>query len=216
MARIPRAAAEIEKVNNHILVTAQDIIIKEGYDALSMRRLAQKLGVSATTIYRYYSGKDALYLNILIKGFEEFYEKLYTAYEKGDTPYKKIRNYIAEYIDFGIKKANLYNIMMVWNVPKYYDFVGTASEGLAKKELDTAIRIEELIEKVFTETGVFDGLSRQERAAAALRLKCCVHGFISFYNSQIVSYLKDISDVGYGPAVKYFIDSLLLAYFPNI
>lgn len=43
-----------------IVATAIDIADREGLDAVSMRRIAGRLGVATMSLYRYVSGKDAL------------------------------------------------------------------------------------------------------------------------------------------------------------
>ncbi|GLS82212.1 TetR/AcrR family transcriptional regulator [Paraferrimonas haliotis] len=43
-----------------ILIAAESIIAREGYQGLSMQKLAEEAGVAAGTIYRYYDNKEAL------------------------------------------------------------------------------------------------------------------------------------------------------------
>lgn len=41
-----------------------------------MRKIASRLGFTATTIYNYYNNKDEINLMIRIKGFEKLYDML--------------------------------------------------------------------------------------------------------------------------------------------
>lgn len=195
MPKKPRTPEEVEKVNDHILQTAQQLIVSDGYGAFSMRKLAAKLGVTATTIYRYYDSKEVLYLHILISGFEALYQQMQSAVESSDITDEQLRRGFRAYIDFGIRQANLYNIMMVWNVPKYYDFIGTPAEDVAKRELATALRIEQLNDTLFARSSLLTGLSPEKAQAKKRNIKCCIHGFISFYNSQITDYILEIGKV---------------------
>lgn len=47
-----------------ILDAARELFINEGYEKFTMRKLAQKIGYSPTTIYIYFKGKDDLLLAI--------------------------------------------------------------------------------------------------------------------------------------------------------
>lgn len=214
MAKTARKPEEILKIKKHILDTALKLIVKEGYGAFSMRKLAAKLGISATAIYRYYESKEILYLNVLIEGFGELAGKLEAAYNVASAPADKLRNIARAYIEFGIKKANLYNIMLIWNVPKYYDFVGTPAESVAKKELETALSVQEIALKGMTDAGFFQDLGEKEMLAAALEIICAIHGFISFYNSRVMDYLAGAGkDIVPEQAVEDFLDALSHRFF---
>lgn len=54
-----------------ILVAARALLDSEGLDALSMRNLAERLGIRAPSIYKHFSGKDALAAALISEGFEE-------------------------------------------------------------------------------------------------------------------------------------------------
>lgn len=49
---------------------ALDLIVAEGYDGFSMRKLAVRLNIAAKTICNDFHNQDELYLHLLIKGFE--------------------------------------------------------------------------------------------------------------------------------------------------
>ena len=50
MPKAPMTKEEIEDTRERILDTALDIIIKDGFNNLSIRKIASRLGVTATTI----------------------------------------------------------------------------------------------------------------------------------------------------------------------
>ncbi len=55
-----------------ILAAACDIYLLEGYKGMSMRKIAQKAGVSPTAIYRHFENKEALHHQVLREGFRTF------------------------------------------------------------------------------------------------------------------------------------------------
>lgn len=55
-----------------ILEAARDLMAKGGLQGLSMRALAERVGVSATAIYHYFEGKQDLIDRVVRMGFERF------------------------------------------------------------------------------------------------------------------------------------------------
>ncbi|MGD8699131.1 MAG: TetR/AcrR family transcriptional regulator [Gemmatimonadales bacterium] len=55
-----------------ILEAARDLLAQGGIDALSMRAVAARVGVSATAIYNYFDNKQALVQSVISSGFERF------------------------------------------------------------------------------------------------------------------------------------------------
>ena len=51
-----------------ILEAARDLYAKEGVHALSMRKLADQVGISATAIYRHFDDKEHLILAAVLPG----------------------------------------------------------------------------------------------------------------------------------------------------
>ena len=75
-----RNEKEVEQVRQKILEGALEIIVKEGFDSLTMRKLGTRIGMTAPNIYNYYAGKDALYISIVIAGFEMLHRALQKAF----------------------------------------------------------------------------------------------------------------------------------------
>ena len=64
-----RRGAESEQA---ILDAARDVLARDGVDALSMRSVAERVGMSATAIYHYFANKEALVERVVEAGFERF------------------------------------------------------------------------------------------------------------------------------------------------
>lgn len=59
-----------------IVEAARDIVATEGMAALSMRAVAERVGVSATALYHYFDGKQALVDRVVKTGFRRIREYL--------------------------------------------------------------------------------------------------------------------------------------------
>ena len=64
----PGAAA----VETAILEAARDLLAEGGVERLSMRQVADRVGVTATAIYHYFDGKQALIDRVVFRAFERF------------------------------------------------------------------------------------------------------------------------------------------------
>jgi hypothetical protein len=58
-----------ENTRVNILDAAYDIVKDEGWQALSMRKIADKIEYTAPIIYEYYANKEAILLELTKKGF---------------------------------------------------------------------------------------------------------------------------------------------------
>lgn len=65
-----------------ILEAARDLLAEGGLEALSMRLVAERVGVSATAIYHHFKGKDALVARVVQDGFKRIGECLRQAAER--------------------------------------------------------------------------------------------------------------------------------------
>ncbi len=189
MPKKARTPEEIQEVKQRILDKALELISEDGFNNFSMRKLASKLNMTATPIYGYYKNKDEIYLSVLLQGFENMYQLLSAAYEAGKTPVERLKNICREFIKFGINNPNFYNIMLVLNAPKFYDYVGTSMERLASLELNAAIKVRDFGIKVITESGLIKDQASETSSMIVIELLCSMHGFVSFVNGRIVDYL---------------------------
>ena len=193
MPKSPRTREEINKVKENILDTALYLIADEGFQNLSMRRIASRLGVTATTIYNYYSNKDELYFMIRTHGFELLYQKLVEAYNDHSTPRERLQACIRSYIKFGIDNPDYYDVMFVnKNVPKYLESIGTELEGVASIDKETGLKTLFFIARLFKELYPGDRSFTDEDARySTIRLWCELNGVVSLNNSRLLLEVDD-------------------------
>ena len=63
-----------EDVRERIVEAARDIVSEEGLDALSMRALGVRIGISPGTIYQHFQDKDELLRSVMAEGFKRLDE----------------------------------------------------------------------------------------------------------------------------------------------
>lgn len=178
-----------------ILETALAMIARDGYDSLSMRKLASKLGVAAKTIYNYFSCKEEIYIMVLTRGFELMNARAEAMGAGIEDPADRLATLCREYVAFGISNRNYYSIMFDLDVPKYADYVGTPIEPAAYREKATALKLAELgIEVLHDLNRAYGTPDVSDFPYLLLRIWSQLHGIVSLYNSRVMQEVSDTAD----------------------
>ncbi|MBI5592635.1 MAG: TetR/AcrR family transcriptional regulator [Deltaproteobacteria bacterium] len=192
MPKAQRGPEEIQLVREDIMKHALDLIVTEGYNGFSMRKLATRLGIAAKTIYNYFHNQDELYLCILTKGFEQLLERIITAV----TPHKDLMDrlgaVIAAYVDFGLENANIYNLMFTWHVPKFKDYVGTPMEDVANSELAMALKCADFFMDLIRAC-IGDSPTPNENGIRLemIQIWSHMHGYVAGINNTLLDYMHE-------------------------
>jgi AcrR family transcriptional regulator len=96
-----------------ILDEARHLMIAQGYDSLSMRKIASKAGCSATSIYLYFRNKDDLLHALIEEGFEMLRERLVETSARFTDPLERIEVLCREYVQFGLLNPEYYEVMFL-------------------------------------------------------------------------------------------------------
>jgi AcrR family transcriptional regulator len=111
-----RRARHKEALRQQILEAAREVFVTEGYESVSMRKIAEKIEYSPTTIYLYFKDKADL-LNCLC---EDIFERLGMLIEpiftdSGD-PITRLKKGMRTYVEFGLANPNDYRVAFLINV----------------------------------------------------------------------------------------------------
>lgn len=101
----------IEAKKIQIMRIAEAIILNEGIDALSIRKIAKQLNQTPGIIYHYFKSKDDILVAIVDNGYQEILQTI-TKYNDVDDPVKRIHDTLYAYIKVMIKKDRLFLILM--------------------------------------------------------------------------------------------------------
>lgn len=192
MPKIPKSQEDRDLMREKILDEALSLISEKGFQSFSMRKLASRLGMSATSIYNYYSNKDDLYLMVLTRGFDMLFKMLSEIYETPCDPGLKVGKMVEAYIDFGIRKAHYYNIMFTSDTPKYRDYIGTDIEPTAYFEKQTALKLFDITSRALRDMDPgMKALSPENVRHLVIKIWSTLHGIISLYNSRVLPEVDD-------------------------
>ena len=90
-----------------ILKTAGLLFSQRGYFAVSMQDVANKIGISKPALYYYFSSKNELCRTLVGESFQNLYERLTSAVQKGKTPTDKLFNLIVAYSSFSLERPEI-------------------------------------------------------------------------------------------------------------
>lgn len=95
-----------------IIEAAREVLISKGYRNLSLRKIARKIGVSATSIYLYFKGKDDLVHTLIEEAIERLNKQLENAVvEDSNPPAAKLKTLAQAYVDFALRHPREYQVI---------------------------------------------------------------------------------------------------------
>jgi AcrR family transcriptional regulator len=172
-----RRAREKKFLREEILDAARELFLKHGYENVSMRKIAEKIEYSPTTIYLYFHDKAEILHTICEETFNRLSKVMLDIEHGPGDPVAKLRQQGVAYIRFGLEHPNHYQVTFM--VPHDY------SEKTAE-ELTNSAGMRTFQSLVNCVQACVD--SREFRSldviAASQALWCAVHGVTSLLIAQ--------------------------------
>ncbi|WP_201756637.1 TetR/AcrR family transcriptional regulator [Corallococcus silvisoli] len=107
--RKERQRAELRE---HILQVARDMVTKEGFAALSMRKLADAVEYAPATLYLHFENRDAIARALVVRGFQELLARLEPA-AAVDAPVERLSRLAQAYLSFGLGHPETYRLVFM-------------------------------------------------------------------------------------------------------
>jgi AcrR family transcriptional regulator len=124
-----RRAREKTELRQEILDAARQIFVDEGFDALTMRKVAERIEYSPTTIYLHFQDKSELVRAICDEGFMELVGALGELGARNLGPREFLEAGLRAYIAFGLAHPSHYFVTFVASAGKVdYQFEGSIGE----------------------------------------------------------------------------------------
>lgn len=206
--------SKIMETKEKILDIAAEIIMEDGYQNLSMRKIGSRIGMTAANLYNYYSNKDELNIAIRTRAGKILYKALYTAYETGSSVFERIRLMSKAYIEFGLIKANYYSIMFDMPTPKYADYVDSPLEQLAFEEKVSSEQSLELLAQCTKDIKQEGYIIPENPDLFLIIIWSQLHGLISLYNNKLMSEINENPDKTIGESAGLAYD-IFISYLSN-
>jgi AcrR family transcriptional regulator len=100
-----------EEMRQSILLAAREIAAEEGWQAVTTRKVAERIEYSQPTIYEYFENKEAMLLALLRYGYEQLVTVVQVAFTSTDDPEARLLAMSEAYWDFAFRSPELYQVM---------------------------------------------------------------------------------------------------------
>jgi AcrR family transcriptional regulator len=160
MGSTERRERERLELRAKILDAARELFVKDGYEAVSMRKIAERIEYSPTAIYLHFEDKAALLEELVSADFAALAEQ-FVKLGRVDDPIERLVKCGKAYVDFGLAHPNHYVLMFTMKpegagprAPEHfsdprrsaYAFMRDAvAEAIAKKLLRPELEDAELV-----------------------------------------------------------------------
>jgi AcrR family transcriptional regulator len=103
-----RRAKHKQLVRQQILDAARELLVREGYESLSMRRVAQRIDYSPTAIYLHFRDKQELVFSLCEETLAKLVKEMDTLSDEFPDPLVRLRRGMERYIAFGLRHPDHY------------------------------------------------------------------------------------------------------------
>jgi AcrR family transcriptional regulator len=135
---LPRVLSpeDVEDFRRRLCVAAEGLFAERGIEAVTMRELAQALGVSPMTPYRYFKDKDTILAAVRAAAFVRFAETIEAALARTGDPVAKSKAAADAYIAFALSEPQAYKLMFDLSQPTEKDYPDlTAAAARARRTM---------------------------------------------------------------------------------
>ena len=123
-----RKTREKQALRDRILEAARRIVIREGFAALSMRKIADAIEYSPATLYLYFASRDEIARALCTQGYAQLLASFEPLAQIAD-PAERLRALARAYVAFGVAHPQTYRLIFMED-PTY---MGAALGGAAKR-----------------------------------------------------------------------------------
>ena len=127
---------ERERAYRHqlIITAARELAETEGWEAVTTRRLAERVEYSQPVLYSHFNGKDAIVSAVALDGFSELAAHLRRARQAAPEPGQALRAVCRAYLEFATERPALYQAMFI--LPTDLKFASAATPPPLRASFD--------------------------------------------------------------------------------
>jgi len=161
----------MSELKARISSAAHHLFLTEGVEGVSMRKIADRVGVTATAIYRHYKDKDEILDELISAGLAMLSDYLDPALNAPD-PYQRLSGLIDAYLTFALEQPRYFDLAFLVPSP-----ATRLSEELERHNRSTfKVAVEQVA--ICMEMGVF---KRADPIETAVFLWSTAHGLVTLH-----------------------------------
>ena len=157
-----RRSEQRAQVRRSILDATEALLLEEGEERFSIRRLVERCGYTAPTIYHHFGDKEGLIDTLVDERFERLAKQLKRV-PRGDDPVGYLRAIGRAFVRFGLRNPTHHRLL----------FAPRAQQHAPPR---SAQEVQEMLEQAWTELWEEGRLRAGDAAAAGQALFCLLYG----------------------------------------
>ena len=106
-----RRLRQKDEVRSSIMGTAWQMVKEEGWQSLSIRKIADAIEYSVPVIYDHFENKEAILMEFAKEGFQLLSKKIQSAKEKYNDPAEQLKAIANAFWNFAFKNKEYYQVM---------------------------------------------------------------------------------------------------------
>jgi AcrR family transcriptional regulator len=122
-----------------IVAAARAIAEREGWDAMTIRRLAEEIEYSQPVLYSHFRNRNAIVAAVAVEGFKELTLALREAASESTGRRNALKNVAMAYLGFALSRPALYDAMFILPTDLRFAEAGTRPELRAGFETLAAV-----------------------------------------------------------------------------
>jgi AcrR family transcriptional regulator len=107
--RKERQRAELRE---RIVSAARELVVREGFGALSMRKLAEAIEYAPATLYLHFESREDIARELCVRGFQQLLEFLEPA-ARVEEPLERLAAVARDYVRFGLEQPETYRLIFM-------------------------------------------------------------------------------------------------------
>jgi len=174
------------QIRQEILETTRKLLVKYGYNFISMRKIASNAGCALGTIYLYFDNKDILIHSLIDEGFEKMYNMLLDETRKYEQPDKRLEVLCKKYISFGLEYPEYYEIMYLLHPERMKRY--------PKEKFRRARRTFDLVAEILDEVAENRGIMLKDSTLISYSIWASLHGVVTILLARRLDKRIDQND----------------------
>ncbi|WFA09358.1 TetR/AcrR family transcriptional regulator [Tissierella sp. Yu-01] len=129
-----RREREIEEMRELILLAASDIIASEGFDKLSIRKIAKKIEYSPSIIYHYFKDKEEILNNVMQRGYKKIVSAVTSLNMENSSPEERLIQMTKNYIQTALNMPDEFMAAQLNKSNKVLKHTSSLFKGASKEK----------------------------------------------------------------------------------
>jgi AcrR family transcriptional regulator len=167
-------------LKNALIEAGADILSNEGVSALSLRKVAQKAGVSHAAPYAHFADKQALIAAISTEGYKKLYAQIAQVAERyRSDPLRRFVEASWAYVQFALDEPDQFKVTLSGMIEKEQDYPAF---------VETAKQTFNLVVDIVTQCQQAGFLRKGAADLTAVSVWALIHGFVSLLLENQISH----------------------------